>query len=336
MPALDAERRDHDAAQGNDRGGHADDRDHEQQPDGRDERRHDRAREPGRGVERDLRDQGPRQEEQADPRDDPDDADEQGLDRSEPRHLRGGRSHQPQRRQSLFATRGRKPRRGRDEDRDRDQGADDRQHDHHDRHQRQLGGLRRRIERGDRGRTQCLECRRLEADDGNQLVRRPKTRVTDRPDDRPDAVAELVGRHALQERGERRRDDSLTGSGDAVDARRCGWCVDQAGDQDPHEWLARVDVDVRPDEQSRTLGGPGLRHDEARAPRGAQGTLVEGRLERQCEQQDRRSDGDRERGQAQADRRSPAPAQGKSEREPGHVASAPLRRPSRTMISRWA
>ena len=100
--------------------------------------------------------------------------------------------------------------------------------------------------------------------------------------------------------------------------------------------LACVDVDVRPDEEPRALGGPALRHDEARAPGRALGTVVEGRQEREREQQDRRPDRDRERGQAQADRRSPAPAQGQSEPEPDHDRSAPLSRPSRTMISRWA
>ena len=239
------------------------------------------------------------------------------------RHLRGRGADQPQRGQSLFAPGGRQPRRRRDEDRDRDEGTDDRDHDHQDRHQRELGRLRRRIERDDRGRTECLERRRIEADHGDELVRRPKPHVTDRPDDRPDPVAELVGRHGLHERGERRRHDGLTGSGHAIDARRGRWCVGQPRDEDPHERLARVDVDVRPDEQARALGGPALRHDEARAPRRALGALVEGRQERQREQQDRRPDRDRERGQAQADRRSLPPL--RASRSPSRITWRPPR-----------
>ena len=84
--------------------------------------------------------------------------------------------------------------------------------------------------------------------------RRPTSPIV--PTTVPIRSPELVGRHALQERGERRRDDGLTGSGHAIDARRGRWRVDQPGDEDPHERLAGVDVDVRPDEQAGALGGP--------------------------------------------------------------------------------
>ena len=339
VPALDAERRHHDAPQGDDRRCHADDRDQEQQPmagtsGGTIESGNQVAASSGIfATSGRVRKNSP-------------------IPAMTPMTLTNSAStaasrvtceavapDQSQRGQSLLAPCGRQPRRRRDEDRDRDEGTDDREHDHQDRHQREVGrfgvGSNAMIGAAPSVSTR----RRLDADHGDELVRAtedPRRRSSRRPS-RSGRRAGRAGTR-LHECSERRRDDGLTGSGDAIDARRGRWCVDQPARRGPvTSGSPCVDVDVRPDEEAGVLGRPALRHDEARSPGRAAG---HGR---------RAPAGTRGRTAGSPSRPRPrtrsvprpiaaplTPAQGESEPEPDHDRSAPLRRPSRTMISRWA
>ena len=268
------------------------------------------------------------------PADDSHDRHGQGLDRRQRRHLRRRGTDQAERGQPLLAPRGGQPGRGGDEDRDRHQRADDGQHDHQHRDRRDVGGRWCRVEADDRRCAELVEGRGRQADDRDELIGGPQTRLPHRPDDRPDPIAELVGGHGLEQRGERRRDDGLTRTGDL---RHAGWrrgIGGEPGHQDADQRLALEAVDVGTDEQVGALGRAGLGHDEARAPCRPLRPVVQGGQERQGEQQDRRPDRDRERRQGKPDGRAAAATQRESESQADHDASAPLRRPSRTMISR--
>ncbi len=273
------------------------------------------------------------------PADDPDDADEQGLDRGQPRHLRGRGADQPQRGQPLLATRGRQPGRGRDEDRDRDQGADDREHDHQDR--RSAGG------RGPVGvgsnavigdAPERLEGRRLEADRPRRArpgTAGPRHRSSRRPS-RSGRRAGRPARSSAARRAPARRRPHPVRAARSTPGGVGGASI-EPGDEDADERLARVDVDVRRIRRPRPRWCRVSDMTKLVRQAAALRAVVEGRQERQREQQDRRPDRDRERGQGQPDRPLPDRRSGRAGARAGSRQRRPRSsRPSRTMISRWA